>query len=195
VTGPRASTRRRTLFALAAIAIAQALVVLVYLSVERGRKTPESGSFAYQTVSAAPALPNVAFARADGTTLPSSQLRGHPVLLHFWATWCAPCREELPSLLQLARSEPRLRVVALSLDSDWPAVRAFFPGAVPAEVVREPSQSLLALYGVSALPDSFLIAPSGAAALRFSGARSWRSPAARALLAPYLRAPVPAPAP
>ena len=195
MTGPRAGVRRRMLIALAAIALVQALVVLVYLRVERARHEREGGSFAYQRVTRAPPFPKVVFTRPNGSWLPSEELRGQPVLLHFWATWCAPCREELPSLLQLARSEPRLRVVALSLDSDWPAVRAFFPGAVPAEVFREPSQSLIAHYGVSALPDSYLITRSGVAALRFSGARVWHGEAARALLAPYLRPQAPAPRP
>ena len=186
MSSPRASSRRRTLIALGAVAVVQALAVLAYLHVERSRQQPADGAFAFERLTGAPPLPAIAFTRADGTWLQSSKLRGRPVLLHFWATWCAPCRQELPSLLQLARSEPNLRVVALSLDSDWPVVRAFFSGAVPPEVFRDPSQTLIGSYGVNALPDSFLITGSGTAVLRFRGARVWHGEAARAELAPYL---------
>jgi thiol-disulfide isomerase/thioredoxin len=186
VTGIDPRARRRALIAIAAIAAVQALVVLAYLHVERSRAARADGGFAYERLTAALHWPGVELVRARGSPLATSELRGRPLLLHFWATWCAPCREELPSLLQLARSEPGLRVVALSLDSDWPAVSAFFSGAVPPEVVRDPSQTLIAAYGVNALPDSFLIAGDGVAKLRFRGARKWDSEGAREVLEPYL---------
>jgi thiol-disulfide isomerase/thioredoxin len=187
MTGSPPGARRRTLIVIAAIAALQALAVIAYLQIERGRQERERAAFVFERVGSAPSLPDIALLRADGTSLRASELRGRPVLLHFWATWCAPCRAELPSLLELARDEPELRVIALSLDGDWPVVREFFSGAVPPEVLRDPTGSLVGAYGVSALPDSYLIARDGRALLRFAGARAWDADVARELLAPHVQ--------
>lgn len=180
---------RRALPTLAVIAALQAIAVLVYVQVERSRGgAREEDSFRYERVGGSPRLPAVELERADGTLLRTDDLRDRRVLLHFWASWCPPCREELPGLLQLGRAEPGLQVVALSLDDDWATVRQFFGGAVPQEVLRDPSGTLVKTYEVGSLPDTYLIDRDGAAALRFGGARDWRSRAARELLARELEA-------
>lgn len=110
---------------------------------------------------------------------------GGSYLLHFWASWCAPCRRELPALLEAAR-ELDVTVVALSTDAEWAPVRAFFAnGAPPPEVLREPRGRLARTLGVSALPDTYLIDAEGRAIRRVAGARDWSRPALRA----WLRAP------
>jgi thiol-disulfide isomerase/thioredoxin len=172
--------------AIAVIAALQVAAVLVYLRVEQRRHAHSEPSFAYERVITAPELPDVSLLHSDGSTLRASSLRGRPLLLHFWATWCVPCRAELPGLLQLARQERALRVVAISLDDDWPLVRSFFPGGIPLEVARDPTRALIKAFEVSALPDTYLIASNGLPALRFGGARRWQSAAARTVLAPYL---------
>ena len=64
------------------------------------------------------ALPDITFNDADGKPLTLSSFKGRTVLLNLWATWCAPCREEMPSLdrLQQALGSDKFEVVALSLD-------------------------------------------------------------------------------
>ena len=114
---------------------------------------------------------------ADGTTGRLGEPAG-PVLVHFWATWCAPCVEELPALLAFARGEPRLRLLAISLDPHWKAVRDFFPKGVPPEVVRA-QVNTDAAYRVSSLPETFLVDDSGAIRLRMEGERDWTDPAVR----------------
>ena len=65
---------------------------------------------------------------ATGQKLSLRSLRGKPVLLNFWATWCAPCVEEMPSLENLAgRVGDSLHVVTVSVDEDWETVKKFFP--------------------------------------------------------------------
>lgn len=103
------------------------------------------------------------------------------MLLHFWATWCPPCVAELPGLLELGR-EGTVRVIAVSLDEDWTAVREFFAGEIPPEVVRASATTVAKTYGVSILPETYLIGADGMLRLRIAGERDWRSDAARAAI-------------
>lgn len=168
--------RRRRLIAMAAAIIAaQALAVFAYYQLEEAREEGREVPFRYERIDGSPPMPTVNFVRPNGSGFSSSELRGRPVLLHFWATWCPPCREELPSLLRLARSQPGLRVVAITVDDDWAVVERFFDENVPSEVVRDPSGVLVKQYGVGGLPDTYLLDRSGIARLRFAGARNWRS--------------------
>jgi thiol-disulfide isomerase/thioredoxin len=176
---------RRVLVAIVGLVALQALAIVAYHAVEGARQRRHAAAFRYEPVGPDPRLPRVRFVREDGSTLSSEALHGAPLLLHFWASWCAPCKAELPELLRFAREE-KLRLIALSLDDDWPAVRAFFRGTVPPEVVREPARVLKARYEVNVLPDTYLITADGAAAMRFLGARAWSSDGARDALTAHL---------
>lgn len=177
--------RRSPLRALLVLALLQGLAVLVYFRVEQRRSQGDPSSFRIERLSDAPELPAVELERADGSRMQRASSR--PVLLHFWATWCPPCREELPALLALGKGDPELDVVALSLDDDWAVVRDFFGGTIPPEVVRDPSGALRKTYEVGALPDTYLLQPGDGTALRFAGARAWASPEARAALAAHVK--------
>lgn len=166
----------------AVIIAAQALAVFVYFRLEEAREEGREVPFRYERIDGIPPLPTVELARPNGAVFSSSELRGRPVLLHFWATWCPPCREELPGLLRLARSQPGLRVVAVTVDDDWAVVGRFFDGNVPSEVVRDPSGVLVKQYGVRGLPDTYLLDRGGAARVRFAGARNWKSATTRRAL-------------
>lgn len=170
----------RILGIVAAVAVAQGLIVLVYRWVDDGRATKEP-TFRYEHVSPKPA-PDLVLLRPDGTSRKLADLRGKPVLLHFWATWCPPCKEELPGLIELGRELSRdgeLQLVALTVDKDWAAVRNFFGGEIPAEVMRDGAGSAADGYEVSSLPDTYLLGADGSVRLRFGGARDWRTKLAR----------------
>lgn len=98
-------------------------------------------------------------------------------LVHFWATWCPPCRKEFPTLLEMARrNQHRLQVWAVSVDREWAAVREFHHGELPSIVVRDPTGESARSYGVSELPDSYLIDPQGRIRAKFAGAQHWSAP-------------------
>jgi thioredoxin-like negative regulator of GroEL len=99
-------------------------------------------------------------------------------LLHVWATWCAPCRDELPDLLDAARAAG-VPLVAVSVDENPVSVSTFFGSSVPAEVVRDPS--IAAATGVRDLPATFRV-EDGRLVERIDGAREWSSEGARAWL-------------
>lgn len=107
-----------------------------------------------------------------------------PTLLHFWATWCAPCRRELPALLALAPDLEHVTVVAVSNES-WSAIRAHFGGAVPPWVVRDPGGELGRALGVGPLPDTYLLDSTGVARRRIAGAGAWDDARVAAWLRTY----------
>lgn len=106
---------------------------------------------------------------------------GGDALLHFWATDCPPCRDELPALLDAARRHG-VRVVAVSTDRDGARVERFFEGRVPREVMREEDRALERTLGVYTLPDTYVI-EEGRAVRRIAGAIDWSEPATEAWLA------------
>ena len=124
-------------------------------------------------------LPDVSLQAADGAVA----LRGEgPTLLHFWATWCAPCRRELPRLLRLAEELEGARVLAVT-DEPWSAVVAHFGDApVPACIARDPGGQLARTLGVAALPDNYLVDDGGVARRRVPGSIDAASRAIRAWL-------------
>lgn len=115
--------------------------------------------------------PALAYTTPDGTAGALSSTGDRPVLLHFWATWCPPCREELPSILALAE-DGDFDVLAVTVDEDWATVRSFLGGDVPAPVVRAPGEVVERDFGVRTLPSTFVVR-RGRLRARFDGAREW----------------------
>lgn len=114
----------------------------------------------------------------EGETLRSESLAGRVVLLHFWATWCAPCRQELPALDRLAASlDPeRFTVVLISIDEEVaPAeVEQFARGAgVRGPLYRPGAKDVVDQFCGWGLPVSYLIDSQGAFVGRVMGARDW----------------------
>jgi len=110
-------------------------------------------------------------------------LRDRPVLVSFWATWCPPCVEEMPSLEVLARRlGNRASVLAVSVDDSWDAIRGFFPSGTPLTVLLDPTREAPARFGTSQFPESFLIDPSGHVRYAFINQRDWSVPEATACI-------------
>jgi len=174
-------SRRRTIIAAALAAVTvQAAAFGVYKIVEGHRSAATGERFPVEVLAGDRAAPDLVVERPDGTRATLSDQRGRPVLVHFWATWCPPCIEELPGLIEAGRrlEGQGLVVLAVSMDDSWPSVRAFFHGEVPREVVRAVDPEASHQYDVSALPDTYLVSASGRLLTRYGGARPWRSRAA-----------------
>ena len=135
------------------------------------------------------AAPAFSLPDRDGKPVDLSAYRGKVVLLNFWATWCPPCRDEEPSLRQLARAmDPRkFQLLAVSVDEGgWPAIDKFFSGnRPPYAVALDPSARISQTYGTTKYPESYLIDSEGNLRLKFIGPRNWTDPAVFTLLDSY----------
>ncbi|MGQ0642562.1 MAG: peroxiredoxin family protein [Gemmatimonadaceae bacterium] len=116
---------------------------------------------------------------------------GHAVLLNVWATWCDPCREEMPSLERLHRDYgPRgLRIVAISIDDagNEELIREFVRDHnLTFDILHDPKSDIMSLYGVLGVPQTFLISRDRRiVATRFVA--DWSSAASRALIDSLMR--------
>jgi len=111
-----------------------------------------------------------------------TSLKGYPIVLHFWATWCGPCVLELPELLKQAQ---KLRLegysfIAISLDKDWATVQDFFrryPTLSPMKdtmvLLLDPHNQLAEQYGVIGVPETFLINQQFLIDNKFTGPQNW----------------------
>jgi cytochrome c biogenesis protein CcmG, thiol:disulfide interchange protein DsbE len=118
------------------------------------------------------------FAVGDGSqTVNLASLRGHVVVLNFWATWCVPCIEEVPSLVQLQQRLPQVTVVAISSDEDAAAYRQFLTAnGVDFLAVRDPSSRVPHLYGTQKIPETYVIDRQGVLRRKFVSAQNWTDP-------------------
>ena len=124
------------------------------------------------------------FTVSDGTTtVHLASYRGQVVLVNFWATWCPPCVQEMPALLQLHHERPDLAILAVSIDEDPDAYSSFLLRRhVDLITVRDPSQSAAKLYHTDGWPETYIIDRQGVIRRKIVGDPDWSNPEIRAFL-------------
>jgi peroxiredoxin len=125
-----------------------------------------------------------------GSPLRLADFKGKVVLLNFWATWCPPCKEEMPSMERLYRryKEHGFTIVAISIDTNTAAVAPFvkrFKLTFP--IGLDPKTTVANQYSVRALPATFLIDRRGTVAAVAIGPRDWDGKAGHAAIESLLR--------
>jgi thiol-disulfide isomerase/thioredoxin len=136
--------------------------------------------------------------RIDGKMVPLTAFRGKAVLVNFWATWCPPCRRELPLLGDLRRTMPEqsLEIVAISIDqSGRPAVEAFLKrlgvtGLQPfldpqGRIAKQPGSKAPTPFVLWGMPISYIIDRGGRLSGYITGEAEWTSEQGRAFLEYY----------
>jgi cytochrome c biogenesis protein CcmG, thiol:disulfide interchange protein DsbE len=117
---------------------------------------------------------------ANGSTLKLSDLKGKVVLLNFWATWCPPCREEIPSMMKLnsIMSGKSFQMVAISIDEGGkPVIESFFKeSGYSLPTYLDESGASVKSYGITGVPESFIIDKQGVLVKKIIGGFSWDSP-------------------
>jgi cytochrome c biogenesis protein CcmG, thiol:disulfide interchange protein DsbE len=104
------------------------------------------------------------------------QLRGKIVVLNFWATWCPPCVDEMPSLVQMQQKMKGkgVEVLAVSVDADQSAYQKFLKDYnVNLLTVRDPDQKSNNLYGTFKFPETYIIDRQGVLRRKFVGPIDW----------------------
>jgi cytochrome c biogenesis protein CcmG, thiol:disulfide interchange protein DsbE len=127
------------------------------------------------------------FTVSDGTTtIHLASYRGQVVLLNFWGTWCPPCIEELPSLIQLHHDMPSLAIVAVAVppdegvSEDPAAYKAFIARRhIDFTTVRDTNGVAPKLFHTDMWPETYVIDRKGFIREKYVGPQNWTSPAIR----------------
>ena len=114
----------------------------------------------------------------DARSVSLHDLKGKIVLLNFWATWCPPCVEEMPSLVALqGKMKDKVTVLAISVDVDEGAYKKFLKDhGVDLLTVRDPDEKSNTLYGTFKYPETYVIDRDGVVRRKFIGPVDWTSP-------------------
>ena len=137
-------------------------------------------------------LPAFTFQDKDGRAITIADFKGRTVLLNLWATWCAPCRHEMPALdrLQAAMGSDKFEVVALSLDKDGVDKALKFLGEIKVSHLNfyiDPTGKEGFNLKPVGLPTTLLIDANGREIGRLAGPAEWDSEAAKALISAQLK--------
>lgn len=133
-------------------------------------------------------LPAIPFETFEGAETSLAAYEGQIVVLNFWATWCAPCRHEMPTLsaLQEALGGADAAVVTIATGRNPPqGMRAFFNeiGVENLPLYRDPRQALARNFGVLGLPVTLILDREGNEVARLQGDADWASDSAKAIIA------------
>jgi thiol-disulfide isomerase/thioredoxin len=148
---------------------------------------------------------------SDGKRVSLASLRGQVVFVNFWATWCGPCQEEMPSMMALgqeleARNPGKFKMVAVSVDDGWQPIQKFFAAAsykgstaplvVLLDQANQSSTAAMTLFYCAArggcpreykLPESYIVDRRGRLVAYVVGPRDWSDPRAREYLEQLVR--------
>lgn len=180
----------RTGWALFSVLVLAASGIGIYFSKQPTRESAPApgGASVLRVHESARPVPDLAFEDGKGGSRTLGQFRGKTVLLNVWATWCVPCREEMPALDRLQRKlgGPGFEVVALSIDAGGvAAVKQFYEeiGVRSLPIYVDRSMRATAALGTVGLPTTLLINADGQEIGRHIGPAEWDSPEAVRLIA------------
>ena len=128
--------------------------------------------------------PEFSLTTPEGKKISLKDFRGKTVFLNFWATWCVPCREEMPAMEKLYQEFKNNNFVVLAInvkDRKQEAIAFIKELKLTYPVALDPEAEVAQLYGAWGLPTTYLIGPKGEGLARGWGPAEWYSPAARKL--------------
>jgi len=183
----------RMVWALLTAMIFAAAAVLVYFSISSANEQAVADrAFVFRAHAAPRPVAELAFEDGQGRTRALAEFRDKVVLLNVWATWCAPCREEMPALDRLQRKlgGPGFEVLTLSIDAGGAAaVKRFYDeiGIRSLAVYVDPAARATGSLGVVGVPATLLIDRQGREIGRRTGPAEWDGPEAIRMISGYLQ--------
>jgi peroxiredoxin len=133
--------------------------------------------------------PDFTLVDRQGKTWTLSELKGQVVFVNFWATWCPPCREEMPSMQKLHEMLPKDKFKMLAiLNSDDPALADSFAAknGLTMPILDDQANKVGPKYGLTGMPETFIINKQGVLMEKFIGPAQWDSPAYIQMLMKYI---------
>lgn len=122
--------------------------------------------------------PALKLKNADGKSFDLKQNRGHWTLVHFWASWCGPCRKEMPTLPAMSSKLPTLKLVLINTAETEDEVFSFLATVSPdLDSLLDRDGSVTERWKPRGLPSSYLVDPDGRLCYLALGGRDWTSPA------------------
>lgn len=125
----------------------------------------------------------------QGKTWTLSELKGQVVFVNFWATWCPPCREEMPAMQRLYTSLPKDKFKMLAiLNKDNPIVADNFASklGITIPILNDQADNIGPKYGLTGLPETFIVDKNGVLRHKFIGPAQWDSPEFKQLMMKYI---------
>lgn len=127
-----------------------------------------------------PARAALPVTQRDGASRDLSRPSGRLLVVHFWATWCAPCEEELPGLLAWSRGvkdASDVEVLAVSVDESWEKVDGWLKkrGAEGLPLALDPKGATARIFGTVKFPETWFLSGDGAVLAHWVGPRDWKS--------------------
>ncbi len=118
---------------------------------------------------------------------------GKGLILHFWATWCGPCQEEMPALVKFVKetkADRNVEFLAVSVDTDWKVVDAWLKehGIRDLPLALDPNGDTAHVVGTDKYPETWFILPTGEVLRHVVGAQDWSDPGLREFAAEFSRA-------
>lgn len=133
--------------------------------------------------------PDFTLVDRQGRTWTLSQLKGQVVFVNFWATWCPPCREEMPAMQRLFAMLPKEKFAMLAvLQNDDPARADAFAAklGITVPILFDQDKKVGPLYGLTGVPETFIVDKQGVLREKFIGPYEWDSPKFLQTLGKYL---------